>query len=326
MRLSAIVPATDAPPTLERCVAAIREADEPPEEVIAVEAGDAAGPAAARNDGAARATGEVLVFVDADVIVHRDAFARLRAAFAADPRLAAVFGSYDDRPEAPGTVSRFRNLLHHHVHHEGAGPASTFWAGLGAVRRDAFEAVGGFDAERYPHASIEDLELGLRLSNAGQLIRLDPSIQGTHLKAWTLAGMVRTDLRHRGVPWIALVLRGGGGSRALNLGWRNRLSALAALVAVAGVGTRRPARAAAGASALVLLNPGLYRLLARRLGPGGAARGVALHTVHLLSAIVAVPLGAAAHLRERRALRAQTDQSESSSPVSARSRSASGRR
>jgi Glycosyl transferase family 2 len=301
VKLSAVVPATDSPPTLERCLAAIRAADEPPEEVIAVRAADAAGPAAARNDGATLATGDVLVFVDADVIVHRDAFARLRASLTTDPGLTAVFGSYDDRPEAPGTVSRFRNLLHHHVHHEGAGPASTFWAGLGAVRRDAFEAIGGFDAERYPLASIEDIELGLRLTSAGHLIRLDPSIQGTHLKAWTLVDMLRTDLHRRGIPWIALVLRGGGGSGALNLGWRNRLSALAALVTAAGVCARRPARAAAGASALVVLNPDLYRLLARRLGPGGAARGVALHTLHLLVAVVAVPLGALAYLRERRA-------------------------
>ncbi|MGH7896935.1 MAG: acetone carboxylase subunit gamma, partial [Candidatus Binatia bacterium] len=44
--------------------------------------------------------------------------------------------------------SRFRNLLHRHVHQEGAGPATTFWAGLGAIRREAFERVGGFDALR----------------------------------------------------------------------------------------------------------------------------------------------------------------------------------
>ena len=30
-------------------------------------------------------------------------------------------------------LSAFRNLLHHHVHQSGAGPVSTFWAGLGAI-------------------------------------------------------------------------------------------------------------------------------------------------------------------------------------------------
>src|SRR5205807_8681242 len=63
---------------------------------------------------------------------------------------------------------------------------STFWAGLGAVRRDAFEAVGGFDAERYLVPSVEDIDLGARLATTGHRIELDPAVQGTHLKAWSL--------------------------------------------------------------------------------------------------------------------------------------------
>ena len=151
----------------------------------------------------------MLVFVDSDVEVHADALARIRAAFADDPGLTAVFGSYDDAPPG-GTVAAFRNLLHHHVHQRGAGPASTFWSGLGAIRRDAFLAAGGFDGERFPHPSIEDVDLGARLVADGARIVLDPAIQGTHLKAWTLRSMVRTDFARRGVPWVALLLRSGG--------------------------------------------------------------------------------------------------------------------
>ena len=59
-----------------------------------------AGPAVARNLGAGRARHDIIAFVDADVLVHPDAFTRMRAAFA-DPELTAVFGSYDDAPEDP---------------------------------------------------------------------------------------------------------------------------------------------------------------------------------------------------------------------------------
>ena len=152
-----------------------------------------AGPAEARNLGAQRARGDVLVFVDADVVVHADAFHRIRAALEADQGLTAIFGSYDDSPPAPGAVSGFRNLLHHYVHQSSPGPATTFWAGLGAIRRDAFLASGGFDAARYPRASIEDVELGIRLAEAGARIVLDPELQGTHLKEWGLGEMLRTD-------------------------------------------------------------------------------------------------------------------------------------
>ena len=297
--LSAIVPATNRPASLAHCTAAIEAALRADDELVVVHGPPHAGPAEARNAGAQRARGDVLVFVDADVVVHRDAFERIRAAFDADPELAAVFGSYDDDPADPGLVSGFRNLLHHHVHQNGAGPAATFWAGLGAVRRDVFVAVGGFDAERYPTPSIEDIELGMRLGASGARLRLDPGVQGTHLKPWTLASMVRTDFAARGLPWVVLLLRTGTGSTALNLGWRHRLSALACLATLGAVVARRPALAISGILAFVSLNASLYGLLLRRRGPTTAAAGVLLHAVHHLVGVAAIPVGAAIHVRER---------------------------
>jgi GT2 family glycosyltransferase len=294
-RVSAIVPATNAPPTLSLCLEAIRAAEQPPDEVIVVERGG--GPADARNRGAADATGDVLVFVDADVVVHPDAFARFRRAFDSDARLGALFGSYDDTPADPGTVSTFRNLLHHHVHQQGAGPATTFWAGLGAVRREAFEEVGGFDAERYPRPSVEDIDLGVRLATNGHRIELDPAIQGTHLKAWTLRTMLESDFRDRGVPWVELLLRHGTGSAALNLGWRHRLSALASVAAAVSMVRGRPRGLVWSMAALVALNASFYALLVRRRGRREAAAGVGLHVVHHLAGAASVPVGVAKHLR-----------------------------
>ena len=299
IRLSAIVPATNDPPTLERCVAAIRAADEPPEELIVVDGAPGPGPAAARNEGASRATGDVLVFVDADVVVHPEGIGRIRRAFDSEPELAALFGSYDDDPFDPGIVSAFRNLLHHHVHTCAAGPASTFWAGLGAIRREAFDEAGGFDAARYPQPSVEDIDLGLRVSAAGGLIRLDPSVRGTHLKAWTLLDMLEADFARRGVPWMELLLERHGGSTALNLGWRHRLSALATLAAALSVATRRPRPAAFSLAALLALYAYFYVLLLRRRGMVTALAGVGLHTLHHLSAIAAVPTAIARRAHRR---------------------------
>jgi hypothetical protein len=289
LRLSVIVPATNSPSTLVRCVDAIAGADDPPEELIVVERPEDAGPAKARNLGARDATGDVLVFVDSDVVVHRDAFNRIRAAFSSVPELDAVFGSYDDAPEAPGAVSGFRNLLHHDVHQGSPGPAATFWAGLGAIRRDVFLAVGGFDAARFPHPSIEDVELGARLTRSGARIELDPSLLGTHLKVWTLADMVRTDFARRGIPWVSLVLEGRASPSVLNLGWRHRTSAAACVVGVVAVLRRRPLLALGAAVSLVALNRSFYALLLRRRGPVEAAAGVGLHAVHHLTGAAAVP-------------------------------------
>jgi hypothetical protein len=301
--LAVIVPATDGPTTLAACIAALEASTEPPDELHVVDGPAGMGPATARNAGVAATSSELIVFVDADVVVEPEALARLRARFAADPELAAVFGSYDDAPAAPGTVSRFRNLLHHHVHSSSPGPADTFWAGLGAVRRDALVAAGGFDGERFPLPSVEDIELGMRLRGSGAAIELDPSVRGTHLKRWSLGSMVDTDLRRRGIPWTRLQLEDRRVSGALNLGWTHRLSALAALVVALGALGRRPRPALGGLAVLVALNHRFYALLGQRGGPRLAVAGVALHIVHHLTSAAALVAGVATHLlagRERR--------------------------
>lgn len=287
--LGVVVPATDRPPALQRCLAALDAGTRRPDSVAVLEEPVGAGPAAARNLGAAECEADVLVFVDSDVEVHPDALALIEQRFATEPDLAAVFGAYDDDPAHPALTSRYRNLLHHHVHSGAAGEAETFWAGLGAVRREWFEAVGGFDADRFPEASVEDIELGMRLRRHEARIVLDPQVRGRHLKRWTPLSMVQTDFGRRGVPWARLLLRQGGGSTTLNLGWQRRASALCTLVLLGSLLTRRPRLALAALAGNLVLDRDLYALLARRGGPRLLLAGVGLHQLHQLTAAASVP-------------------------------------
>jgi glycosyltransferase involved in cell wall biosynthesis len=298
--LTVVIPATDRPTTLGRAVAAVERASDAPEEMIVVDRPPRLGPAASRNLGARQAGGDVLVFVDADVEVHDDAFARIREAFDADPPLVAIFGSYDEDPGAGGIVSDFRNLLHHHVHHQAAGVASTFWAGLGAIRRDVFLELGGFDERRFPHPSVEDIELGMRLYADGRRIVLDPSIQGKHLKKWTLVTMTKTDLLRRGAPWLRLMLEQRSSSTGLNLGWANRIGAGTSLLLVVALIRRNVSLAAGALSLLILLDRKFYGLLWRRRGARLAVAAVPLQLVHRLTSVAALPVALGGHLRENR--------------------------
>lgn len=294
-QLSVIVPATDQPATLAQAVPAIRAGLYPGEELIVVTEPANIGPAEARNLGAATATGDVLVFVDADVVVNADALGRLRTAFDADPGLTAVFGSYDDGPMSQAVISEFRNLLHHHVHQSCPGPASTFWSGLGAVRREAFLAAGGFDADRYAVPSIEDIELGVRLGRAGARIELHPRVKGTHLKHWTFGKMLRTDFGRRGVPWVELMLEHRAAPTTLNLSWRERTSTALTLIGLPTLALRHRTPRKVVVATLALINAPFYWLLLRRMGLGRALVGVGLHAVHRLVAVASVPAGMLRH-------------------------------
>jgi GT2 family glycosyltransferase len=293
--LSVIIPATDRPASLERAVQAIETALSPPEQVIVIDGQEHRVSAAARNAGARQADGEVLVFVDADVEVHADSFVRIRRVFEEDPTLTAVFGAYDDEPGGDSVISDFRNLLHHHVHRQGAGLATTFWTGLGAIRRDAFLSLGGFDETV---AWIRDIELGLRVRRTGGVILLDPSIQGRHLKRWTLVSMIKTDLFRRGVPWLRLILEGRADSSALNLTWRHRVGTGASLLLVVGLAHRKLRLVSTALAVLVIADRDFYALLLRRGGLKMAAAGLPLHVLHRLTAVAAVPIALAGHLSD----------------------------
>jgi glycosyltransferase involved in cell wall biosynthesis len=193
------------------------------------------GPGGARNIGATQARGEILVFVDADVVVPPDALLLIGEEFDRDPELAAVFGSYDSAPAWGGFLSQYKNLMHHYVHQKGNEHASTFWAGCGAIRKSVFVEFGGYNAEKFPKPSIEDIELGLRMSSAGRKIHLNPRIQVKHLKRWTLPVLLRADILGRAVPWTNLILETRNLPRDLNLNIASRLSAVLVMLLLAGL-------------------------------------------------------------------------------------------
>lgn len=196
--------------------------------------GTALGPARCRNLGVSHAAGDLLLFVDADVVLHPDALDRIADAFE-EPETSAVYGSYDDSPPCRGFASLYMNLRHHFMHRVPARDSVTFWSGLGAVRRDLFLEVGGFDAESFPTPSVEDIELGWRIHGRGGRIRRVPEIQGKHLKAWSLAEVVKTDIFRRALPWARLMQRNPGAFADLNVSRAERGKALLALLLLASL-------------------------------------------------------------------------------------------
>lgn len=161
------------------------------------------GPAGGRNFGVKSATGDILLFIDADVMVQRDCIERVARCFSEEEDLAAVIGSYDDDPGERNFLSQFKNLLHHYVHQHGAVEASTFWGGCGAVRREIFLEIGGFNRAR---PTMEDIEFGYRLRAASHRIRLVHDLQVKHWKRWSTLKLLKSDVFDRAAPWTELIL------------------------------------------------------------------------------------------------------------------------
>ena len=344
-RLTVIVPAYNCAPTLTRTLHALAASDLPRDQWELIVADDGStddtpqaaarvadrvvrvangprGPGFARNDGARAAAGDVLVFIDADVCVSPTALSQFAALFRRRPELGAAFGAYDTTPEAPSVVSQYRNLLHHYVHSLSPGPAITFWAGCGAIRRDVFSAVGGFDVERYRRPQIEDIELGYRLTALGIPILLCPDIQGKHLKRWTVRGGFVTDFRDRGVPWMQLLLerREVAAAGPLNLQTREKIFTVLApaglLLLLSAPLFRSVWAAVIGAAALLAVVAGNATLLAwfaRMRGRSFAMKIIPLRLAYYVLNAVSGAWGAALHFgRSRRAGTPRDDTFEAS--------------
>lgn len=246
--VSVVIPVHNGGFDLQRCLQAIAASSWPVHECIVVDdastdamtsgAADAIGarvlwlktqrgPSYARNRGVEHATGDIIFFVDADVLVHPDTIGQCVQALQSEPEIAAVFGSYDDNPGHRTFISKYRNLYHHWIHQTAKTEASTFWTGCSAIRRDVYMETGGLD-ESFGRPSVEDIEFGIRLCAAGYRIRLVKEMQCQHLKQWTLWNVVRTDVFQRGIPWMTLLLDNRNAPNDLNINYRSRIATVVA--------------------------------------------------------------------------------------------------
>lgn len=318
--VTVIIPVYDGGEAFHTVLSAVLRASPSPDEVIVVSDGatDASadiaarlgarvidrpvrgGPSQARNQGARAATGEILLFLDSDVLAPPGIVGRVRALFGSDPALGALFGSYDDAPAAVDFLSQYKNLLHHFVHQSGRERAFTFWAGCGAVRRDVFLALGGFD-EKYTRPSIEDIELGYRLNRAGHKVALCKDLQVKHLKRWRVRLLLRSDILDRAVPWAQLIVREGAMPDDLNLKISGRWSAvtawaLALLLAAAFRNVVLLFPAALAAVVLWILNAPLYAFFYRKRGLSFMLAGVLCHWFYYLYSSAAFAVVVVRHL------------------------------
>lgn len=154
---------------------------------MAIPDGDPLPLAAARNAGADRATGEVLVFLDVDCVPGVDLVASLVAALGDGGTVASAQVSYLP-PGSPAdeewTETDLRRAGRFHpvrpeVRADAPLAAELFWSLAFGVRREDFDRVGRFD-EGFVGYGAEDTDFGLRAAAAGLRSRVSADAVAYH--------------------------------------------------------------------------------------------------------------------------------------------------
>lgn len=161
------------------------------------------GVSVARNTGAKQASGDILVFIDSDVLIGRDTLQKIHDDFMVD-FIHCVFGmpKFDNESRTIfGNHFNWRvcfnfTLLTNHP--------DIAWGSLLAVRKSAFNEVGGFN-ESKGSIGIEDNEFGYAIHKNG-IIYHDKSLLVTHLKDMSFLELLKNDF-NRTLVRVSLLFR-----------------------------------------------------------------------------------------------------------------------
>ena len=208
MRTSVIIPAYNSEKTIGQCLEALsnQTAGRLDYEIIVVDDGSTdrtaeiagkytgikllkqgnAGPAAARNNGAKAAQGDIILFTDADCVPDPDWINQMLLPFEKEQDLCGAKGIYKTRQKE--LAARFVQIEYQDKYDllrksKYIDFIDTYSAGF---KRDVFLRFQGYDTS-FPVACAEDVELSFRMSNAGLKMVFNPQavVYHTHPNTWT---------------------------------------------------------------------------------------------------------------------------------------------
>jgi len=138
------------------------------------------GPAHGRNVGARVARGNILFFLDSDVILHKNSLSELVRSFE-DPDIHALTGVWDKAQKNHAFFPKFKALRDWSYWINERDPKNYYYlfsTRVAAIKRDLFLRLGGFD-ETYKSALVEDIELTYRIARRYAVI-FNPKVSVHH--------------------------------------------------------------------------------------------------------------------------------------------------
>jgi len=153
------------------------------------------GAAYSRNAGAKSAKGEILVFIDSDVVVKKDTLGRILDDFKKMPYIGAVQTIYSHKCRFKNPSSQYKAMYNHYSFSCNKSKfIPTIASYCSAVKKKVFDKIGGFDANMIKSYS-EDDEFGYRLVAHNYKIYFDKSIEVEHLAYFSMKKTLKRDFK-----------------------------------------------------------------------------------------------------------------------------------
>lgn len=185
--------------------------------VLQAEAGHGAN--SARNFGANHAKGDILVFIDSDIVIARETVLGITETLEED-FIDAVVGIYTAKHRHESFVSQYKNLWVRYSYIKSSPAIDWLFGAISGIKRQAFEKLGGFNADLLARHGHDDIELGKRFARANLNIVLDMEIEVEHLKEYTFLSFVKNEF-HRSLGFAELATRFGETTKSVRKGFVN---------------------------------------------------------------------------------------------------------
>jgi len=148
------------------------------------------GPAFARNAGANLASGDILLFVDSDVIVKEDILMKVNKTFN-NREVSVVQGIYSHVPNYKNIITQYQQSFYcYYTWREQYRYTNTLSSMCFAVRKNTFHKLKGFNIN-IKKATSEDEEFGYKLINDGNKILISRELNVEHKVNYTIEKFIK---------------------------------------------------------------------------------------------------------------------------------------
>lgn len=141
----------------------------------------------ARNLGVEHSKGEIIVFIDSDVLIKDDTLEKIYDLFDKNKDIDAITGMLSKENPNKDFFSQYKNLYMNFVFNNVQNPIDFLYGSIFAMRKNVFEPF----SEKFGKA--DDTDLGKRLAKKGCKIILDKSLEVVHLKKYNFFTFVIND-------------------------------------------------------------------------------------------------------------------------------------